>query len=131
MSSRSDTVSNTQGSVGRPPTNIDGAVRDEDVFVLGGEEEDEEGTNDLSDADAKIAPPTPPPAYRSRDVPASHSTQNMNETNVNSDVAAHHEVGKTDGLVTEPETSAHPQRYYISPNDTLLGIALKYKLDVS
>ncbi|EPT05655.1 hypothetical protein FOMPIDRAFT_1021408 [Fomitopsis schrenkii] len=112
--------------------NVDGSVKDEDVFVLGDDDEDEEesmeGTVDghgdrPSTASNSPPPATPPPAYfettlsQSSRVP-SPSTQPISKI----------DCGKQPNQEMET-TSSTPQRYYIQPNDTLIGIALRFHVD--
>ncbi|KAH8103706.1 hypothetical protein DFH11DRAFT_1734628 [Phellopilus nigrolimitatus] len=87
----------------QPPSNLDGALRDADVFVLGDEEEEEENDDDEVRGAADAGPPrTPPPAYREPDAPAPPA----------------------------PDAPAErPGTHRIQREDTLRGLALKYAVD--
>ena len=85
-------------------SNVDGAVRDEDVFVVGDEDEDE----DVPEVPCATARP--------------HVRQSASET-PKSDVACVESI-------REPDAKP-PDRYYIRPDDTLFGISLRLGVDVS
>lgn len=94
--------------------NVDGAVRDEDVFVVGDEDGDEQTLEtSLSDGEAvQIPGPTAPP------------------NTLPTELTRHPELdvtGTPHGASEEPpdDKQAHPGRYYIRPDDTLLGISLR------
>ncbi|KAI9511848.1 hypothetical protein F5148DRAFT_1168202 [Russula earlei] len=91
--------------------NVDGAIRDEDVFVVGDEDEDE-----------------------SAEIHVGESTKTPGATEPPSEVAKHaqHDIsgGQARASPTTPgETpegnQGSPGRYYIQPDDTLLGISLR------
>ncbi|KAH8103703.1 hypothetical protein DFH11DRAFT_1884045 [Phellopilus nigrolimitatus] len=93
-----------QGRLPPPPTttttNLDGALRDADVFVLGDEEEEDD--DDVRGAAGAGPPRTPPPAYRETDAPAPPA----------------------------PDAPAErPGTHRIQREDTLRGLALKYAVD--
>jgi hypothetical protein len=97
-------------------SNVDGAVRDEDVFVVG--EEDEDGVSEADDGeDAKASGLASPPFDSAR--PPEPDVQ----------VRPHAEHDKPD----EPTDSnqGSPGRYYIRSDDTLLGISLRLGVEVS
>ena len=96
-------------------SNIDGAVRDEDVFVVGDEDIDEQ-VLEMSEGEAVPIPSTPPNA-----LPAELTRQ-----------SEHDITGTPRG---DPEelpngSQASPGRYYIRPDDTLLGISLRLGINV-
>ncbi|KZT73125.1 hypothetical protein DAEQUDRAFT_762479 [Daedalea quercina L-15889] len=110
--------------------NVDGGVRDEDVFVLGDESEDGDEGEDKDDAygedgqSGELAstpsgsppPATPPPAYTDIAPPTSpHFPDSL----------------KSPEQEPPPlsSSSSGPQRYYIQPTDTLVGIALRFHAD--
>ncbi|KAH9838399.1 uncharacterized protein C8Q71DRAFT_527835 [Rhodofomes roseus] len=113
--------------------NVDGAVRDEDVFVLGDDEDDEDSASTASDSPP---PATPPPAYRDVASPLSAPTtlspsQSILPTFKSSEPthAEPTESLKPPQVDPSPSTNTGPQRYYIQPTDTLLGIALRFHID--
>ena len=99
-------------------SNVDGAVRDEDVFVVGDEDEDE--VSETHDGEATKAPGVRLPP---------------------SEVAEPLKPGITVGPCADPDGSDKAPdsdqgspasgRYYIRPDDTLLGISLRLGVDVS
>lgn len=107
------------------PQNFDGGVHDEDVFALGDDEDDSDDEADSGAGESTPpTPATPPPAYAEVDEPADagHGSQvtpsgaNNVQDEVNKDAA--------------PSCGA-PSKYYIQPKDTLVGIALRFGVDVS
>lgn len=101
-------------------TNND-AVRDEDIFILG---DDEDGEDDEDDAHepASVPPSYDPvsPAYPSAFLSSSSLTsESMLITHTNDASAGHAEV-----VVTDEQCIS--SRYYINSRDTLQGIALRY-----
>ncbi|EMD34093.1 hypothetical protein CERSUDRAFT_159540 [Gelatoporia subvermispora B] len=89
--------------------NIDGSVRDEDVFVLGDEGgEDSEDDNEIPEPTTDTVTPT---SEMLGDAPSS---------------AVGPEASQVD---TETLSQPMPSRYLIQPRDTLLGIALKVGVD--
>ena len=94
--------------------NVDGAVRDEDVFVVG-EEEGEEQTPEASEGEAVQNPSMtiPPNALPSE-------LTRRTELDV---------TGAPQGDSPD-DNQAHPGRYYIQPDDTLLGISLRLGINV-
>ncbi len=107
VSARSPQRSTSQGQV----TNLDGGVHDSDAFVLGDEDEDEELGTVQESSRYGTDPSTPPPHYElkpSSDVsPSRHRSQPSGE-----------------------DSSRTSSKYYIKPGDSLLGISLKYNIDV-
>ncbi|KAF7971062.1 hypothetical protein HWV62_22113 [Athelia sp. TMB] len=94
--------------------NVDGAVRDEDTFVVGDDEDDESG----DEYPAHNRPASPPPPYAS-DLPQDDST---------ADAAPMVQKGEGDqaSLKSTGISSSNPYKYYIRPNDNLQGIALRF-----
>lgn len=118
-------------------TNIDGSVRDEDIFVVEDEDESESDTDSPTDEGQRSVSEnssvdTETAQYDGRrSSPVSPSGQGVagaasrRETEEAADL--HH------GAVTQqaPTTSSGmPPKYYIRPDDTLIGISLKLKVDV-
>jgi hypothetical protein len=106
--------------------NVDGSVREQDLFVLGDDDEDAvelgdyeggEGDDDGSSYGAVSTPPAPPPEP-TIESEGTHTTQL--ESGPNAEEAAS----------TAGNQSAVPHKYYIKRSDTLLGIALRFKIDV-
>jgi hypothetical protein len=95
--------------------NINGAVRDEDVFVVGDEDVDEQ-VLEMSDGEAVQILSTPPNA-----LPTELTRQ-----------PKHDVTGTPRGDSEEPPDSSHAShgRYYIRPDDTLLGISLRLGINV-
>jgi hypothetical protein len=97
-------------------SNVDGAVRDEDVFIVGDEDEDE--ASEMHDEQAaktpnEIQPPFEVTKPLSPDISVKPSADpNQSDTDPNSNQGS-------------------PGRYYIRPDDTLLGISLRLGIDVS
>lgn len=86
--------------------NIDGAVRDEDTFILGDDEDEQEEA---------------PPAYPAD--PAETSSVDGSTTRLM-------EPSETIMDAPESSTSGGPARYYIKRSDTLQGIALRFGVNV-
>jgi hypothetical protein len=85
--------------------NVDGAVRDEDVFVVGDEDEDEE-VSEVYHGEATGSP--------------------------KSNVACVDIIQKSDGEPPDGnQTDTGQGRYYIQPDDTIFGISLRLGVDVS
>jgi hypothetical protein len=103
-------------------SNVDGAVRDEDVFVVGDEDEDEDGaSSETDDGEAAKASGVATPLSEGAGPP---------EPDVQARPYA--EPDKPVEL-TEPTDSnqGSPGRYYIRPDDTLLGISFRLGVEVS
>ncbi|KZT19668.1 hypothetical protein NEOLEDRAFT_1141813 [Neolentinus lepideus HHB14362 ss-1] len=88
--------------------NVDAGVRDEDVFVLGDDEDD----GDVSEVSS----------------PKTYSETLVSDTVVggSSSATESQEASSVDGPVS---STPAPSKYYIQPGDTLLGIALKFHVD--
>jgi len=95
-------------------SNVDGAVRDEDVFVVG--DEDDEEVPDVHDGEAV-------------EVSGTTATPNDRPTEAAGPPILSDDVHEPD----EPPNAiqSDPGRYYIRPDDTLLGISLRLGVDVS
>lgn len=113
-------------SAAEAPINIDAAVRDEDVYAIGDDEEEDDldagealaGSSGSSDG--LPAPVTPPPAYPT-ELPTESSSSPASNQGVN--------PGQDNDTNEKLEDSAS-RRYYIRQDDTLLGIALRHGVDV-
>lgn len=118
--------------------NIDGGMHDEDVFVVGDEDEDDETelghgheherTPDLvardhlsgESSESSSEPSTPPPPYEEQ------KSDDVANITLDQDT----QDKKSNGTSAGDRPQA-PLKYYIKPGDTLLGISLKYGIDVS
>jgi hypothetical protein len=102
-------------------SNVDGAVRDEDVFVVGDEDEDEASETD--DGEAAKASGVASPSFEEGAGPPEPDVQ----------VRPYAEPDKPTEH-TEPSIDSNqgsPGRYYIRPDDTLVGISLRLGVEVS
>ena len=100
-------------------SNVDGAVRDEDVFVVGDEDEDDDGASKIHDGEATQAPGmVSPPSEGTRPLQL--------DIGDNRPCA---DPDKRDEATDSNQGSAGT--YYIRPDDTLLGISLRLGVDVS
>lgn len=108
--------------------NIDGAVRDEDVFAIGDEDEEDEGGSRTHEAHSVDS--TPPPAYveLSEEVSQTWST---GEPSLKDEPTVIEPSDEGPSEKVEQETTSAPSKYYIKPGDTLTGIALRFGIDVS
>ena len=115
------------------PQNIDGGVHDVDVFIVGDEDEDDQepgfdedqGASAMTSSPATSSEPsTPPPPYQEASVEKRDLSYPV--PNVTEDIQDEQVV--VDKGLAKVET---PMKYYIKPEDTLLGISLKYGVDVS
>ena len=108
---------------GMSPRNIDGGIHDEDVFAIGDDREDDD-TEESGDIQVSDTKDTVDHAQ-----PSSSSAQHDNEDVLFS--SEHDEAEQpTDNSRKEAEGSFAPSKYYIEPGDTLLGIALRFGVDV-
>jgi len=89
--------------------NVDGAVRDEDVFIVGDEDAEDQAPG-TSDREAVQTPGATAP-------PESELTRQPEH-----DVTGTQRWGSEEPL---DDNQARPGRYYIRPDDTLLGISLR------
>ena len=100
------------------PSNLDGAVRDEDVFVVGDEDEDEDGAFETHDGEAaKAAGESPPPSEVAQPP--------------KSDISLEHRADSIPSDKVPDNNQGSPGGYHIRPDDTLLGISLRLGIDVS
>jgi len=95
--------------------NVDGAVRDEDTFVLGDDEDDESGDEQNEISDRQGPSSLPPPYSLPLPIVKSEPFGTSQEAQRNTEDGA--------GLSTETSTAS---KYYIKPNDNLQGIALRF-----
>ena len=102
--------------------NIDGALRDDVMFVLGDDEEEDDGSSP-----ADYAPSTePPPSYTAASTKPSLSHPSNSSP-----------VTPSGGLLSDQDTNAIvsedvvPSIYHLSRGDTLQGIALRFGVNVS
>ena len=98
--------------------NVDGAVRDEDTFVVG-DDDDESGDEQTGASD-----PTPPPPYV-----ASLDTVPTDEPGPSPPIAS--QPSQTATPSTTVTTPAEISKYYIKPGDNLQGIALRFGVNAS
>ena len=97
-------------------SNVDGAVRDEDVFVVGDEEDEEEGTSEMREGEAAKAAGELPPSVAQPP---------------KSDMSLEHRVDPIPSDKVPDDNQGSPGRYHIRPDDTLLGISFRLGIDVS
>lgn len=91
--------------------NVDGAVRDEDTFVLGDDEEDESADEGIRTSERRGSASSPSSCLPIVESPS--TTQEPTED--------------TTGPTTDPSPSS---KYFIKPNDNLQGIALRFGVNV-
>lgn len=100
--------------------NVDGAMRDEDTFVLGDDEDDES-----EDEQIQTGCPSSPPPYasslQSKDAPA--PAPDVSQSNRQADE-------NEDTLQNTGTSSSNLSKYYIRSNDNLQGIALRFGVNV-
>lgn len=136
-------------------SNIDGAVRDEDTFVLGDDSDNEETVEGQESADNLHETPasrsilSPLPYYSTSNAPLLgskvriHTLESEPQKDLEGTPASSHITFNLTGNITnEPSLSSSltensqkmrtvPYKYYINRNDTLQGLALRFGLDVS
>ncbi|CAL1716447.1 unnamed protein product [Somion occarium] len=110
------------------PRNIDGGVHDEDVFVLGHDNDDEE----QEDADEEYIPGVTQSADTSLVLPpmlaeCEHRASVASPTQTTMDNNEDEEKAETKD--TNVSSHSDPLKYYIRPGDTLLGISFKLGID--
>jgi hypothetical protein len=98
--------------------NVDGAVRDEDTFVLG-DDDDDESEDERS---GRQSVPSSPPPYSS---PIVESGPSPPGTTQESGILAEEAGASSETAISTPS------KYYIKPNDNLQGIALRFRVNVS
>jgi LysM repeat protein len=104
--------------------NLDGGFHDDEVFTLGDDEDDDEQLEMNADGSALSTPATPPPAYTEVDKPVSNTPDPEGISSVGKQAEA-----ETDSKAVP--TAGTPSEYYIQSKDTLVGIALRFGVDVS
>jgi hypothetical protein len=110
-----------QGQQHPTASNVDGAVRDEDVFVVGDEDEDGASETETDDGEAAKASGVASPPSEAAGPP---------EPDVQ--VRPYAEPDKPDEPTELTDSNqGSPGRYYIRPDDTLLGISLRLGVEVS
>lgn len=97
-------------------------MRDEDVFILGDDEDDEDEAHEIASA-SLISEPAPP-VYPLASSSSSSLTSESILTAQTSDASEGH------GEVIVKGEQYIPSRYYINSRDTLQGIALRYRANV-
>jgi LysM repeat protein len=97
-------------------------VQDEDIYVLGDDEDDEEETQEVGSVtpSSGISPPAYQSTFSSSSSLTSESTLISQTTNAS--------TSQTELVVTGEQLI--PSKYYINPKDTLQGIALRYGINV-
>jgi hypothetical protein len=113
--------------VGREPyhvaaSNVDGAVRDEDVFVVGDEDDDDEVREVRGGEAVEVLSATAPSNDRPSEVAPGP---------LKSDVDYADDIQKPDAEPPDSSQQTDQGRYYIRPDDTLFGISLRLGVDVS
>ena len=107
-------------------SNVDGAVRDEDVFVVGGDE-DEDG-----DEDGASEPDDDGEAAKASSAASSPPFEGAGPPAPDVQVGPFAEPDKPDAPTElTGSNQGSPERYYIRPDDTLLGISFRLGIDVS
>ncbi|KAI0787914.1 hypothetical protein C8Q74DRAFT_1197093 [Fomes fomentarius] len=109
----------SSGAKGNAPptrTNIHGSIRDEDIFVLedGDEDEDDLETDEGGQTLSTEATPT------------QVSPSLLNDGNGAHDIT---DACQSDALKASEATPGLPSKYFIRPDDTLLGISLRLRID--
>lgn len=108
-------------SANRDVKNIDGAVRDEDTYVVG-EDSDGNSEDDL-----------PPPAYSldgGEAAQASGLRLPVPSSQPVSPPASGPTTGGSASEMLDPVTSIGPSKYFLNKRDTLQGLALRFGVDV-
>ena len=133
--------------------NIDGAVRDEDTFVLGDDDDDYsdsdeivegQGTADNSHEIPASRSILPPPPYdpTSHSEPQIHTLELEPPRDLEETPGSRHTKSNLAGDITNTplsssltensqKTRTAPYKYYLNRNDTLQGLSLRFGLDVS
>ena len=112
--------------------NVDGAVRDEDNFAIGDDEE--EGEEERVEDQTEPSQSGPPPPYpESTPLSATAEEAIPQRLNTNANVAG----GGTSASpknhsqeILEESARSGPSKYYIKSSDSLQGIALRFGLKV-
>ena len=139
--------------------NIDGAVRDEDTFVLGDDDDDYSDNDEIVEGQGMVDNPhemptsrpiLPPPPYDPTSIPPLLDSKPQIHTldleppqDLEETPASPHTTSNLTGNITnEPfvsssptensqKTRTVPYKYYLNRNDTLQGLSLRFGLDVS
>lgn len=103
--------------------NIDGGLNDDDVFAVGFDEDEEE-------------PPAPQPHSNSHSGNDILFDASLESPSLSVLSPSYHTNDAVENVLVDPsqpgrDNQAAPLKHYIQPGDTLVGIALKYKIDVS
>lgn len=110
--------------------NIDGSLRDEDLFVVGDDEDDED--EDERGAGKSGRSYTPPPPYPESTLAVNHDLPQVScsTATASRSTVGYNESKSNDGL--EQHVIAQPavDTIYVRKTDTLVGLALKYGMDV-
>jgi hypothetical protein len=116
-----DVLSSTSSRMSTHAANKD-MVQDEDIYVLGDDEDDEEETQEVGSVtpSSGISPPAYQSTFSSSSSLTSESTLISQTTNAS--------TSQTELVVTGEQLI--PSKYYINPKDTLQGIALRYGINV-
>lgn len=122
--------------------NLDGSVRDEDNFILG-DDEDEDGDDELSyegrsPLDINPPPPYEPPSVRDYPSPILPHVTPPSTQNEVSTPPVEHLLTTSSGAPSDPAVSdledhdapSAPYKYYLNPSDTLTGICLRFGVEV-
>lgn len=123
------------GNGAQTKVNVDGSIRDEDVFIIDDENDEESDAEDsqgsaheqtkepvFSTPDSEIFPSSTPdcsgqPWIRS----SSHSAKSEEASTPDAGTASQEDIQNAPG---------QPPKYFIKPDDTLLGISLRLGIDV-
>ena len=121
------------GNGAHTKVNVDGSFRDEDVFIIDDEDDDESDAEDergstrgqpkasvLSAVD-KEAPPSSTPDYSPSVRSGPQSVKSEEASTPDAEMASRGDIQKA---------PAQPPKYFIRPDDTLLGISLRLGIDV-
>lgn len=107
--------------------NLDGGLHDDEVYTIGDDDEDE--GSELEAVSGEISPSTPstpPPVYTELDEAAPQDA----DTQESGPECCVQKSDQENEDTTEASDSA-PSVHYIQPKDTLIGIALRFGVDVS
>ncbi|KAI0087277.1 hypothetical protein BDY19DRAFT_994978 [Irpex rosettiformis] len=102
--------------------NVDGGLQDEDVFAVGDDEDDDEDDEERYSSEEHQR-------HDAFSIPSTSSLVDDSPTNVPGASKVVNEPPNLEEEVSLPSETRSPSKYYIKPGDTLLGIALKYKVD--
>lgn len=116
--------------------NVDGSVRDEDIFVVEDEDESESDTDSPTDegqrtiAETALSDAGSASSDGRRSSPVAPSGKSVAEAASRRE-AEEGSAPHADAVAQQTATtSGMPPKYYIRPDDTLIGISLKLKVDV-